>query len=58
LVGDDVGEQAAHVGQHVRVGDEFGEQVVFALWVCTQQSRDAPRLLGLLRYGEERAEGM
>ncbi len=28
LVGDDVGEQAAHVGQRARVGREFGEQVV------------------------------
>ena len=29
LVGNDVGEQAAHVGQHARVGDEFGEEIVF-----------------------------
>ncbi len=29
LVGDDVREQAAHVGEHARVGREFGEEIMF-----------------------------
>ena len=29
LIGDHVGEEAAHVGQHARMGDQFGEEVVF-----------------------------
>ena len=29
LIGDDVGEEAAHVGQHARMGGQFGEEVMF-----------------------------